>query len=76
MRFKLVFRFDQRSSMLRLFRLLWTKGVVGDGHGYSAKLSLALWPKFFAITRDWHEWAVTIAGVRVHYLRAYGGIIP
>jgi hypothetical protein len=60
--------------LLRLFRLTWTRGTVGDGRGYSAKLTLALTPAFFALRRGYCDLAVTLLGFRVHYQRAYGGI--
>lgn len=75
MTFKPVMRWDRDGRMLRLFRLLWTRGVVGDGNGYSAKLSFALAPRLLSWSREMDEWFFCIAGIRIHYQRAYGGII-
>lgn len=61
--------------MLRLFRVVWTRGTPGDGNGYSAKASLALRPMVLHFARRWWEWEVTLFGVRFHYMRSYGGII-
>lgn len=75
MRLKWIGRYDPGLRALRLGRALWERGTVGDGNGYSAKLSLALHTKLFR-WRHWdgREWCLTLAGVRVHYQRAYGGI--
>lgn len=74
MKVKWVGRWDPCSRLLRLARLMWTRGTVGDGRGYSAKLTLALRPALFAVRREWQSVAVTLLGVQVHYQRAYGGI--
>ncbi len=76
MKFKPVFRYDSSQKKLRLFRFLWTRGTVGDGLGYSAKLSFALTPKLYGFKRNLFDWRATFLGVQVHRLRAYGGIIP
>lgn len=75
MRFKRVLRYDRRLRMIRLFRLLYEKGERGRKGWYSAKLSLAIWPKLLHWRTDLWEWEFTILGVRVHSLRSYGGII-
>lgn len=74
MKFKWVGRLDTRARMLRLFRVMWTRGTVGDGAGYSAKLSLALRLALFGVRREWQAVFVTLLGVRVHFERAYGGV--
>lgn len=67
-------RYDPGLRALRLGRVLWERGTVGDGEGYSAKLSLALQPRLLRWRRDpGREWWLTLAGVRVHYKRSYGG---
>ena len=73
---KRVLRFDEIQRHFRLFRVLWQRGTVGDGSGYSVKLSFALTPKLFL----WHRDARTdrlcvFLGIRVHYVRSYGGIM-
>ena len=68
-------RYDASLRALRLGRVMWERGTVGDGDGYSSKLSLALHPRLLRWQRDpGRGWCLTLAGVRVHYQRAYGGI--
>jgi hypothetical protein len=77
MRLKSVMRYDPTQRCLRLFRLLWTYGIVGDGKGYSAKLSFSLAPRIFGWHRESADnWYLHLAGLRIHYLRAWGGLIP
>ena len=75
MKVKIVMRKDTRRPLLSLFRLLWTHGVVGDGKGYSAKLSFAMIPRIVYWRRDRFEWLLIVMGLRIHYRRSYGGII-
>lgn len=70
LRFKRVFRIDEIQRHLRLFRIMWEVGTVGDGRGYSAKLAIGLMPKLF----HREDGRITILGLRVHYARSYGGI--
>lgn len=73
---KWVGRWSPRERMLRLCRLVWRRGEPGrPGGGYSAKLSLAVVPSLFRFTTEFHGWAVTLLGLRVHYQRSYGGWI-
>jgi hypothetical protein len=74
MKFRWVGKLDIQGRILRLFRVMWIRGTVGDGHGYSAKLSLALRPALFGFHREWQQFFVTVLGVRVHFQRSYGGI--
>lgn len=73
MTFKRVMRYEPAQRKFRLFRLMWTKGVVGKG-GYSAKLAVSLWPRLFHFERDFHEWRLTVLGISVHKKLSYGGI--
>lgn len=75
LRFKRVLRVDRRARMIRLFRVLWQTGVVGDGRGYSAKLSFAIQAKLFQFERSFGEWLLVFCGLRIHRVRSYGGII-
>lgn len=75
LRFKRVMRFDEDCRMLRIGRLLWERGERGEKGWYSAKLSLALWPKAFQWRTCHREWDLTVLGIRVHRKQAYGGII-
>lgn len=75
MRFKWVGRYDPGARMLRLARVMWERGTVGDGKGYSTKVSVALRPALFAWNRTGYpEWMLTVMGVRLHVQRSYGGI--
>lgn len=76
MRLKLVMRPDPDAGIFRLFRLVWRRGIVGDGVGYSAKLSFALSRRLFGFWREFGGWCLTILGFRVHLARSWGGIIP
>jgi hypothetical protein len=71
-KFKTVFRRD--GLMVRLFRVMWTRGTVGDGKGYSCKFSVAVRPTLFRWRRELGGWLLTLAGVRLHFDRSYGGI--
>lgn len=72
MKIKPVFRSD--GKILRLVRIIWERGGVGDGKGYSAHLSLALHKRLWNASREGiHRIEVTILGLRVSYNRAYGG---
>lgn len=77
MKLKPVFRYDNTQHKLRLFRLLWTRGVVGDGYGgYSAKLSISFVARAFGFQYDkYFGWRVTFMGLQIHHLRSYGGTI-
>ena len=67
-------RRDPVGRLVRLARLVWQRGKVGDGEGYSVKLSLALRPRLVEWRREADGWLGTLAGIRVHYRRSYGGI--
>jgi hypothetical protein len=73
-RFKRVLRLDHKGRIFRVARLVWQRGMVGDGIGYSSKLSLALRPRLFERRREYDGWLCTVAGIRVHHLRSWGGI--
>lgn len=69
-----VCRWSATEKLLRLVRVVWARGHVGFG-GYSAKVSLGLTPKLFHFRRGWNEFHLTLLGVRLHYLRSYGGML-
>lgn len=74
LKFRWIGRFDEIQRHLRLVRIIRTRGVVGDGKGYSSKLAFGLWPKLFGYVRDARtDFLVTALGVRIHYSRSYGG---
>ncbi len=74
---KPVLRWDKTAKLFRVGRLMWERGTVGDGKGYSGKLSFALWLSKHGLCRCWKEegrdWIVSILGLRFHYERSYGG---
>ena len=76
LRLKLVCRKDTVQGHLRLFRVMWERGDVGDGRGYSNQISVALTPRIFRWGEDnssrW--WLVEFLFIRVHRKRSYGGI--
>jgi len=73
MKVKLVLRRDLR--LLRLFRLMWQSGIVGDRHGYSCMFTVALYPRLFRWERESRDvWRLWVVGLRFHFERAYGGI--
>lgn len=74
MKFKWVGRIDSTQKILRLFRLMWTRGTVGNGYGYSSKFTLAMSRKPFGFHREFREVFLTIFWLRFHLQRSYGGI--
>jgi len=75
LRIRWIFRHDETQRHLRLFRVLWERGHVGDGKGYSAKLAVGLTPRLIGFHRDTRtDFIVSVLGLRVHYSRSYGGI--
>lgn len=75
MRLKLVLTWSPEEKKVRICRLLWSRGVVGDGKGYSCGLSLNLVPHLFMVRREWNSWRITFLGVGLHFQKAYGGHI-
>jgi hypothetical protein len=73
MKLKPIFTWDGKKA--RLFRVIWNRGRVGDGKGYSAFLSLGLTPRLAAFSRiaSFHELRITLLGLSLHYRRSYGG---
>lgn len=75
MKAKWIMTADGTQRIIRLARVVWTNGTVGDGSGgYSVKLTFALAPRLFRFSRQYDGWFLTIAGIRIHYARSYGGI--
>lgn len=72
---KLFCRWDSSARLLRLGRLVWATGRNPGPGWYSAKLSLALTPRLFGFSTGFHEWAVTLLGLRVHFQKSFGGWI-
>lgn len=62
-------------GVFRVCRFLWTRGKVGDGKGYSAKFSVGLERRLIGFERGYAEWHLWLVGIRLHYQRAYGGVI-
>lgn len=75
MSIRAICRIDGIQGFYRLFRIVWVRGTVGDGNGYSAKLSVALDSKILGWNKDADtDWCITFLGIRLHYCRSYGGI--
>ena len=73
MKLKWVGRYDPSNRLLRIARLIYERGVVGDGKGYSAKFSVGLRPTLFMWRRESDGWLLTILGLRLHHMKAWGG---
>lgn len=73
MRIKRVMRYDPTARLFRVVRVMWEQGVVGDGKGYSVKMSLGLRPQLWSWHRESDGWILTLLGVRVHWRKSYGG---
>lgn len=73
MTIKQVMRYDPRQRKFRLFRVMWTKGIVGKG-GYSTKLAVSLLPKLIGFERDFNEWRLTLLGISIHKKVSFGGV--
>ena len=69
-----IFRYDPMARLFRLGRCVWQRGTVGDGQGYSVKLTLALHPRLWSYRREMTGFVLSVCGVRLHYQRSYGGI--
>lgn len=71
---KLVFRASRRERVYRLFRVVWARkhGPVA-GKGWTSKFSVSLWPKLFHWQPQLYGWYLGFCGIRLHYLRSYGG---
>lgn len=72
--FKTVGTWAPDERVLRLFRVVWSRGHLGNG-GYTAKVSFALMPKLLQFKRGYWSLLVVLLGVRVHYMRSYGGAL-
>jgi hypothetical protein len=75
MKVKPVFRYQPTIKKFRILRFVWERGVVGDGKGFSAKLSFAVRPKIY----EWwigelDEWRLILLGVEIHFYKSYGGV--
>jgi hypothetical protein len=69
-----VMRYSPNERVFRVGRLVWDTGNVGDGKGYSTKLSLALTPTLFRWYREpGHVWTLVLFGIRVQRTTAWGG---
>jgi len=73
MKLKLVLRVAPWSRHLRLFRVSWPRGLVGEG-GYSTMVSFGLKARIFYFGRDCEGWRIVFLGLRVHYERSRGSI--
>jgi hypothetical protein len=73
MKVRPIFRYDSQWPKLRLFRAVWTRGTVGDGHGYSRKVGIALRPRLFEFIKGRDAWRLVVCGIEVHSAKSWGG---
>ena len=73
MRWKNVCTWSAHDRKLRLFRLTWERGTVGDGHGYSSMFTLGVSPQLYGWYRGFRDYRLTLVGLVFHYKRSYGG---
>ena len=73
MKIKPVFCWDSYQRKYRIGRVMWQRGRVGDGVGYSVKLSLAVGPRLLRFGRDCQGWTLALLGLIVHYEKSFGG---
>lgn len=74
LRCKWVFRIDTIQRHFRLWRIMYERGQVGDGKGYSVKVTIALARAWWARERlATYDRMVIVLGLRLHYSRSYGG---
>ncbi len=72
MKVKKVLRKDGR--LIRIFRVMWIRGTVGDGKGYSCCFSVGLFPEAFRWEhKSADEWRLWLCGLRLHFQRSFGG---
>lgn len=73
MKLKKICRWDGSQKLFRIARLVWDRGTVGDGKGYSSKLTLAVGKKLARFKFSRTEKELFLLGLRVTLLRSYGG---
>lgn len=75
MKIKRLMTWCKQERKLRLFRIIWERGTVGDGKGYSAMFSVSLLPKLFSFERGdlLPRIRLVLLGLSLHYKRSYGG---
>lgn len=74
MRVRPLFIHDPEQHKVRLVRVIWDVGTVGDGRGYSRKMTFALRRKLFAWnTFAREDWRIVILGFEVHSMTSWGG---
>ena len=64
---------SKRERKFRLVRCIRWVGTVGDGRGHSTMHTLALVPSWWRVESAYEDFALTVAGVRYHWQRSYGG---
>lgn len=73
MKFKKVFKLSRHEKKIRLFRVIWCRGLVGSG-GYSAKVTVGIVPRFFMFNRTGgDDVRLVVCGVDIHFRKSYGG---
>ena len=68
-----VMRQDRQAGIFRLFRVTQKARKPFDEGGYAEKFSVALCCRVLFWKRELNGWILCVAGIRLHYSRAYGG---
>jgi hypothetical protein len=74
-------RWDPTQKKLRMFRIVWQRGVWGmkdsNGHDlpYSFAVTIGIRPALFSYNRTWDQTRVTLLGVFVNHHRSAGGVL-
>lgn len=74
---KVIRRWSPSERIYRLLRIIWQRGTVGDGKGYSAMFTVSFCKKLFSIQRDQSSglgFYFILLGLRIHFQKAMGGI--
>ena len=80
MKLKWINRYDELAKRRRICTLTGCKGTVGDGKGYSWKLTLSLCDKPLYTNRNQYSYVLTgrreyaLGRIMLSYSRSYGGI--
>lgn len=74
MKVERILTYSPEEAKVRVLRVVWTRGKVGDGAGYCSKLTFNIVNRIVGFERGFHSWRFTLCGLQMHYDRSYGGI--
>lgn len=75
LKFKWMRRYSPQEKVLRLARIMWQRGRVGDGKGYSAKFTISLCRRLLSFEPNRGSgWYLIAFGLRIHFQKSWGGI--